>query len=141
MGEIEEEKLRCFLTQRKSDVYFVSVAMPEANDLTVGIMALVVQAEGEAISRRMKEALAVAMARGVKLGNPYGAASLRWAGKGVTLRAEEATNSDAFARRVGTRCVINLRRLLGYRIICKTPKIGARFTGEIGAPLKIVSGQ
>ncbi|TGD61237.1 recombinase family protein [Tabrizicola sp. WMC-M-20] len=70
MGEIEEEKLRCFLTQRKSDVYFVSVDMPEANDLTVGIMALVVQAEGEAISRRMKEALAVAMARGVKRGSP-----------------------------------------------------------------------
>ena len=33
---------------------------PEANDLTVGIMALVAQAEREAISKRTKEALAVA---------------------------------------------------------------------------------
>lgn len=47
--------------------------MPEANDLTVGIMALVAQAEREAIFRRTKEALAVANARGVKLGNPNGA--------------------------------------------------------------------
>jgi DNA invertase Pin-like site-specific DNA recombinase len=38
--------------------------MPEANDLTVGIMALVAQVERDAISRRTKEALAVAKARG-----------------------------------------------------------------------------
>ena len=42
--------------------------MPEADDLTVRIMAQVAQAEREAISRRTKEALAVAKARGVKLG-------------------------------------------------------------------------
>jgi DNA invertase Pin-like site-specific DNA recombinase len=33
---------------------FVAVDMPEANDLTVGIMALVAQAEREAISRRRR---------------------------------------------------------------------------------------
>ena len=46
--------------------------MPEATDLTVGNIALVAEAEREAISRRTKEALAVAMARGVKLGNSNG---------------------------------------------------------------------
>ena len=48
------------LTLRDSGVKFAAVDLPEANDLTVGIMALVAQAEREAISRRTKEALAVA---------------------------------------------------------------------------------
>ena len=75
---------------RDSGVRFVAVDMPEANDLTVGIMALVAQAEREAISRRTKQALAVAKARGVKLGNPNGAESRRRAGKGgVALRAQK----------------------------------------------------
>ena len=45
------------LTLRDSGVKFAAVDLPEANDLTVGIMALVAQAEREAISRRTKEAL------------------------------------------------------------------------------------
>ena len=58
------------LALRDSGVKFIAVDMPEANDLTVGIMALVAQAERAAISRRTKEALAVAKPGGVKLGNP-----------------------------------------------------------------------
>lgn len=86
------------LALRDSGVRFVAVDMPEANDLTVGIMALVAQAEREAISRRTKEALAVAKARGAKLGNPNGAASLRRAGRGaVALRKAVSSNADAFA--------------------------------------------
>lgn len=87
------------LTLRDSGVKFVACDLPEANDLTVGIMALVAQQEREAISRRTKEALAVARARGVQLGNPNGAAALRRAGKGgAALRAAVARNADSFAR-------------------------------------------
>ena len=50
------------LTLRDGGVRFIACDMPEANDLTVGVMALV-----EAISRRTKEALVIAKARGIKL--------------------------------------------------------------------------
>jgi DNA invertase Pin-like site-specific DNA recombinase len=58
------------LTLRDTGVKFGAVDLPEANDLTVGIMALVAQAEREAISKRTNEALVIARSRGVKLGNP-----------------------------------------------------------------------
>ncbi|WP_245298999.1 recombinase family protein [Pseudotabrizicola sediminis] len=86
------------LALRDSGVRFDAVDMPEANGLTVGTMALVAQAEREATSRWTKEALAVAKARGVKLGNPSGAAVLKGVGKGgVALRKVVAANAAAFA--------------------------------------------
>jgi len=70
------------LALRDSGVKFIAADMPDANELTVGIMSLVAQQEREAISKRTKDALQAAKARGVKLGNPNGADALKRAGKG-----------------------------------------------------------
>jgi len=87
------------LSLRDSGVKFVATDMPHANELTVGIMALVAQQEREAISKRTTEALQAAKARGKKLGNPNGAAALLRAKKGnrAAVRAVRAS-ADEHAR-------------------------------------------
>ncbi len=56
---------------QKSKVDFVCADMPEANTLTIGMMAVLAQYERELISERTKAGLAAAKARGTKLGNPH----------------------------------------------------------------------
>jgi DNA invertase Pin-like site-specific DNA recombinase len=80
-------------------VKFVAADMPEANNLTIGIMALVAQQEAEAISKRTKEALQAAKQRGTVLGNPNGAAALKRAAKGntaavSTIKAKADSHAD-----------------------------------------------
>jgi DNA invertase Pin-like site-specific DNA recombinase len=66
------------MTLRDSGVQFVAADLPEANTMTVGVMAVVAQHEREAISARTKAALAAAKRRGVELGGLRpGAANIR----------------------------------------------------------------
>lgn len=123
------------LTLQDSGVRFVATDMPDANNLTVGIMALVAQQEREAISNRTKEALQAAKARGQKLGNPNGAAALLRAGKGnaagvlaVKTKAQEyAQEMQAVVSNLQAQGKISLGGLAealnegGY----KTPRGGA----------------
>src|SRR5882672_9989582 len=70
-------------------VDFVAADMPDANRLTIHIIAAVVESVGRTISENTRTALAAAKARGVKLGNPNGARA---------LRGKQVGNADAVAK-------------------------------------------
>jgi DNA invertase Pin-like site-specific DNA recombinase len=85
----------------ESRTKFVAADMPEANDLTIHVLAAVAEHERKAISQRTKDALVAAKARGTRLGNPNGARALRVAGRGNSdAVAAVKANADAHAAQV-----------------------------------------
>ena len=75
----------------ESSADFVAVDMPEAQPLTLHMLAAVAEHERKAISTRTKDALAAAKARGTRLGNPHPLEALQLANaaKGTQRPAPE----------------------------------------------------
>lgn len=120
------------MTLRDSGADFVAADLPDANTMTVGIMALVAQHEREAISARTKAALAAAKKRGVKLGGLTSgskvgnyqasgvvAAVARADAKAAELRetldelSREGLSLNAIANRLNERGVLTSRGVSG----------------------------
>lgn len=82
------------LRMRNSGVDFTCADNPDVNRLTIGLLAVINEDERERIAERTRAALQAAKARGVKLGNPNGAAAIRRAGKG-NVAGVEAVKDNA----------------------------------------------
>ena len=76
---------------QKAGVRFVAADMPEANELTIGLLAVVAQHERQMISKRTKDALAAAKVRGTKLGGMRAnSTEIHKAGSAAGLAARQA---------------------------------------------------
>jgi DNA invertase Pin-like site-specific DNA recombinase len=94
------------LTLRDAGTDFVAVDMPNANAVTVGIMAVIAEDERRLISERTKAAMQAAKARGVKLGNPNGADAFRTGFLGARI-GTEANQAKAQSRAESLREVLS----------------------------------
>lgn len=95
---------------------FVAVDMPQANRLTLHILAAVAEHEREMISQRTRAALQAAKARGVKLGNP--SPDLEAA------RAAQRTKADRF--RAGILPLVERLRTQGMSLRQVAAELNAR---------------
>lgn len=102
-----------FLLQlQDANIDFVACDMPNADKLSVGIIALLAQRERQLISERTKAGLAVAKQRGVALGNPNPDASLKKAVKANIQRKREfAATAIKSIREIQSTGVETLARL------------------------------
>jgi DNA invertase Pin-like site-specific DNA recombinase len=88
-------------TLMESNVKFIAVDIPNANKLTIHILAAVAEDEAERISARTKAALAAAKARGTELGT-----------HGKVLAQERRESAQVFAG--GMRPIVKGLRAEGY---------------------------
>ena len=101
---------------QEAGVKFVCCDCPEANELTVHILASMAQYERKRISERTRDALAAAKARGKRLGNPNGAQALRRAAKG-NVASVKVIKAGADKRAADLAPVIEDIRAAGLRTL------------------------
>ncbi|HRT06896.1 MAG TPA: recombinase family protein [Candidatus Paceibacterota bacterium] len=109
-----------FLLQlQDSGVDFVACDMPNADKLSIGIIALLAQRERQLISERTKAGLAVAKQRGVTLGNPNAKQALKVAHKAIQGRklafVAEAMKSIEEIRETGVQTLAKIADCLNKR--------------------------
>ena len=90
------------LNLRDAGIEFIACDMPDANRMTVGILAVVAEDEAERISARTKAALAAAKARGSKLGGFRGHAGT----------AEDTATARAAKSKKATERALNLAPII-----------------------------
>jgi DNA invertase Pin-like site-specific DNA recombinase len=104
-----------FLTMlQEAGVKFIAADNPDANELTIHILAAMAQAEAKAISTRTKEALKAAKARGARLGNPMGAEAFGDKAAIGREMAAAANRDQAQAFAVELRPIIDAIRADGH---------------------------
>src|SRR5262245_53183683 len=102
----------------ESRVDFVAVDMPEANRLTIHILAAVAEHEREMISKRTKAALQVAKARGTKLGNP--------APLPASLKARTVLKAQTAERHATVRPLLKQLQEQGYSLSAIAQELNRR---------------
>jgi DNA invertase Pin-like site-specific DNA recombinase len=96
---------------RDSGVKFQALDIPEANTLTLGVLAVLAQHERELISARTKAALAARRARGLPLGNPRDLSA--YAARASAI-AQSVNTAKARARALEIAPQIKMARSEGY---------------------------
>ena len=118
-----------------SGVEFVAADMPEANRLTVHILAAVAEHEREMIAHRTKVALAAAKARGTRLGNPRpDMAAVRAVASSNAARFRAAIQPQIQALQAEGRSLRGIAAELNARGI-NSPRGGSWHAGSVRAIL------
>lgn len=110
-------------TLRDTQVKFKCVDMPEANSVTIGIMAVLAQDERERISKRTKDALAELIKQGVKLGSPQNL-DKEAREKGLQARMRNARNNENNRKAQGFIVSLYQNGLSFYAITKELNKLG-----------------